>query len=1103
MRNSFKALTVVVTALLATTIGFPAAHASTSHTAIISESVNPGFSDLDQSDEYYDDIIACYQNGYMPSGYDLARLGTNKPVTRADMAGLLFGLSGEALDAECGTGGYSCSDIPDNASYSQAVDWAIKHNYMQRDNQDRFFPNKSVSRQEVASLLFSYESKYGESPALSTEEVDNILSTISDVQAITDDHREAVAWCIREGLFTCDGSFNPNANISKGEIAQAARSLQPRAITSSRESIIVPPVAIYYGGNKIDLAVRGFNAIKTTWEKRTNESESWETIEDNAAHIEVLLSEYCDPASTLRCTVRFAHGDERTFSLNEERPRLFNLVDTDQDYYSSFNDENGSLTLISFRETAELSVDTFKSSEFANVADKVKSIHFLGNFYAPHDARGLFTDSYSDAAAPLFPNLENANLANLNFFNSFYADRLFVNYGHLTTVTFGSLNTFDGLIMDSSFENCSNLVEVNFLNGCRLSSSANMFNNCEKLKTITSGHGDSITLGGNAQSTFENCKSLTEVPRITSDVNIRLNNVKRLFMGCASLKSLDLSGWDISSMPTLDQYSISTIDSIFSGCTNLKSLNLSNWHFSEPVSLTHAFEGCSSLEEINLAGWEKARFVNLTATFNECASLKRLNISNWNVERVHTATGTFNGCKALTSLNLSEWSTPDLRDSAFMFSDCPSLKYLDLGDINTSGIDKAYNMRKMFEGTPNLSSITLGYDFRFPDASIGFAEIPKDMCWRARNAGTVLPSTAALISHQNSRSYAGTETYILLKTTNDGSEEGSGGGTSQPSFPIVDNTNGKVEIGDFGAPSSSITRIETSLVKKTSAKYKVLASQIKENEEPCGAYSIAMSGKGKVVAIFNVSSKLNGQALRIVQLKEDGTITSSPAAVIDGSAVLIIDGSQSVMLLAPNDAEKPAATFSDVPTDAWYVTGGILDYSVSNDLLTGYGNGKFGPDDPFTRGQAITVLWRIAGCPSASAKAFSDVDYSQYYGKAINWARKTGVVSGYEDTNTFKPDVPASRAEIAAMLANYASIIESMDTSSDGGSLASKADAASVPEWARGVMGWAVDQGIISGRVIDGKEYLAPSEQTLRCEAAKMLVLFHRDTLHIKGGTEA
>ena len=646
--------------------------------------------------------------------------------------------------------------------------------------------------------------------------------------------------------------------------------------------------------------------------------------------------------------------------------------------------------------------------------------------------------------------------------------------------------------MDYAFSNCSNLKRVDFRYSCLLKSSSYMFYNCEKLETISSAYNNHLSLGGDAQSTFEGCSSLVNVPAISTDVGAPLSDAKRLFMGCSSLTSLNLSGWDITSMPTTDRYSTSTLDSMFEGCSGLKSLDISNWNFSKPVSITHFFEGCSSLQDLNLSGWDKAKFVNLTAAFNECESLKKLDLSNWNVEDVLTATGAFHGCKALTSLYLSKWSTPNLKRTDFMFGNCPSLKYLDLGDINTRNIEKEQDMREMFEGTPNITSITLGADFRFPNASIGFMEIPNNMIWRARNAGATLSSTSALMAHQNSRTYAGPETYTLIKSTEGGFGGGSGGETTQPDFSVVDSTNDKIEISAFGDSSFSITRVETSFLENADAEYKALSSQAHAGEMTYGAYEIAITGKGKVIAAFNIGKEFNGKVIRIVQLKNNGEITSSPAAVIDGTAAIIMNSSASVMIFAESEA---AASFPDVPADAWYVTSGILDYSVSHNLLGGYDGGTFGPNDAFTRGQTVTVLWRIAGCPEVESKAFDDVDYSQFYGKAVSWARKVGIAGGYEGTNDFGPNDPIGRAQLAVMLANYAKVIENMNPSGDSSSMAGKEDVASVPSWALDSMSWAVKQGIMSGRVIDGKEFLCPNDGAERCEAAKMLTVFHRDVL--------
>lgn len=187
--------------------------------------------------------------------------------------------------------------------------------------------------------------------------------------------------------------------------------------------------------------------------------------------------------------------------------------------------------------------------------------------------------------------------------------------------------------------------------------------------------------------------------------------------------------------------------------------------------------------------------------------------------------------------------------------------------------------------------------------------------------------------------------------------------------------------------------------------------------------------------------------------------------------------------------------FADVIPGDWYATDDVLGYAISEGLLSGYDNGLFGPYDGVTRGQVATILWRIAGQPSTTAPIFSDVDYSQYYGKAICWARATGVISGYGDTNTFAPESLVTRQELCVMLSNYASKIARLDTSSDCAALSRISGYWEVEGWAREQMGWAVDNGIVSGEVVNGTAFVNPSGTAQRCALAKMASVFHRDVL--------
>ncbi|MDM8289523.1 S-layer homology domain-containing protein [Slackia piriformis] len=203
-----------------------------------------------------------------------------------------------------------------------------------------------------------------------------------------------------------------------------------------------------------------------------------------------------------------------------------------------------------------------------------------------------------------------------------------------------------------------------------------------------------------------------------------------------------------------------------------------------------------------------------------------------------------------------------------------------------------------------------------------------------------------------------------------------------------------------------------------------------------------------------------------------------------------------------NDATAEArsyAGFSDVQPTDWYVVSGDLDYAVESGFLRGYDDGRFGPYDSVTRGQVATILWRMAGEPARGADAFWDVDYSQYYGKAILWASSNSVVNGYGD-GSFRPDAPVTREELCAMLANFNERIAGYAVSSDCRALDRLNGSGSVSSWARESVGWAVDENIVSGEEIDGVAWVNPQGYAQRCAIAKMLSVEHRDVLGFSVG---
>ena len=114
------------------------------------------------------------------------------------------------------------------------------------------------------------------------------------------------------------------------------------------------------------------------------------------------------------------------------------------------------------------------------------------------------------------------------------------------------------------------------------------------------------------------------------------------------------------------------------------------------------------------------------------------------------------------------------------------------------------------------------------------------------------------------------------------------------------------------------------------------------------------------------------------------------------------------------DNENLGYPFSDVPGDSWCADG--VYWARLEGVVGGYGNNTFGPDDPVTREQAVTILWRQTGSPAASAGDFSDEDgIADWAASAAGWALGTGLLTGWAD-DAFQPQAELTRAEAVVRL---------------------------------------------------------------------------------------
>ena len=157
---------------------------------------------------------------------------------------------------------------------------------------------------------------------------------------------------------------------------------------------------------------------------------------------------------------------------------------------------------------------------------------------------------------------------------------------------------------------------------------------------------------------------------------------------------------------------------------------------------------------------------------------------------------------------------------------------------------------------------------------------------------------------------------------------------------------------------------------------------------------------GYVLETLTVTDK-NGDELKLTD-KGNGKYTfTMPAGKVEVKATFMEDNSM-------------LNFFYDVPNGAYFYE--AVKWAVKNGITTGVGNDLFAPEQPCTRAQIVTFLWRAAGSPEPkTASSFTDVPVSAYYAKAVAWAIENGITTG-TTTSTFSPDATCTRAQSVTFL---------------------------------------------------------------------------------------
>ena len=261
------------------------------------------------------------------------------------------------------------------------------------------------------------------------------------------------------------------------------------------------------------------------------------------------------------------------------------------------------------------------------------------------------------------------------------------------------------------------------------------------------------------------------------------------------------------------------------------------------------------------------------------------------------------------------------------------------------------------------------------------------------------------------------------------------------SFTATDNNysdtakTGTITVTAQNRPSSSPTRYNVTVDKAVNGTVTVSPKSASKGD----TVTVTVTpDSGYVLETITVLDK-DGKELALTD-KGDGRYTfTMPRGEVTVKAAFKADGTST-------------SFFDDVAADSYYYE--AVKWAVEKGITSGIGNDLFGSNDPCTRAQIVTFLWRAAGSPEPKAlSSFTDVPADAWYAKAVAWAVENGVTAGVGD-NLFGSDDTCTRAQSVTFL------FKALKATAKG-----QADFkdVSASDWYAKAVAWAVENGVTAG----------------------------------------
>ena len=328
-------------------------------------------------------------------------------------------------------------------------------------------------------------------------------------------------------------------------------------------------------------------------------------------------------------------------------------------------------------------------------------------------------------------------------------------------------------------------------------------------------------------------------------------------------------------------------------------------------------------------------------------------------------------------------------------------------DLSAPVLGTDYSVEGLLGGDTLRTGPTLTYDPAVPDMR------------KAGTAAKIVASDADAGENYQFTYVSGTLTLI---------SRANPVGPSEPSVNPGEPDNGSVTVSPKN-PAKGSTVIITVEPDEGYALDEITVTDkdgnaLKLTDKGDGKYSFTMpSGKVDIDASFKKLAETSPFAdvstdayyYEAVKWAAENNITGGIGNGLFGPELTCSRGQIVTFLWRAAGSPEPTAlsTFTDVAADAYYAK--AVAWAVENGVTTGTGDGKFSPDAPCTRGQAVTFLWRALGQLAGDTASFADVPADSYFAQAVAWAAQSGITTGVGN-NLFAPDALCTRAQIVTFL---------------------------------------------------------------------------------------